>query len=85
MAEDVGVMQARLLLAALYDEVESISRKLEVFERRHPRASAHGQARDHQNMSSLRRDLYDVHRLIDGIHRRFPGTLPESRQAQNAC
>ena len=31
--------------------------------------------------SVLRRDLYETHRLIDGLHRRFPATAPTPASA----
>jgi hypothetical protein len=69
-------VQAQAFLTELYEQVATVSRKIEVAERRCPRLSARGQAFDRQVQSSLRRELYEVHRLIDGIHRRFPETLP---------
>jgi hypothetical protein len=32
----------------------------------------------------LRRELYEAHRLIDGIHRRFPETLPRSATGRSS-
>ena len=75
MADDTGVLQAQALLRELYEQVERISRKVERAELRSPRTSVRGMAHDHRQRSELRRELYEAHRLIDGIHRRFPETL----------
>jgi hypothetical protein len=79
MVDDTGVAQAREMLAALREQIEDISRKLEVIENRAPRASVRGAAQDQKHRNELRQDLYDAHRYIDGIHRRFPATRPARR------
>ncbi len=66
--------QARQFLAALYDQVAEISHKLEVVDARNRRARARGTARVDPRAGDLRRELYEAHRLIDGLHRRFPET-----------
>ena len=78
MAEDAGAAQARALLRALSDQVIDISNKLEAAERHDPRTSIRGATHDRRRQSALRRELYEAHRLIDGLHRRFPETLPSS-------
>jgi hypothetical protein len=50
--------------------------------RRRRRTSARGAAHDHRQQSELRHELYEAHRLIDGLHRRFPETLPARRRLQ---
>ncbi|GAB7070444.1 hypothetical protein H7J06_24725 [Mycobacterium hodleri] len=67
--------QARALLEELRLHVEKVSRKIEIVERRNRRRSARGIAHVHRQQSELRRDLYEAHRLIDGLHRRYPETL----------
>lgn len=74
MSHDAEVAQARSLLRELDDQVEKVSRKLEIVERRNRRMSARGIAHVHRQQSELRRDLYEAHRLIDGLHRRYPET-----------
>jgi hypothetical protein len=79
MSEDAGVAQARLLLTALYAQITEISRKLETAEMRGLRVSARGALHDRREQSQLRRDLYEAHHLVDGLHRRFPETLPPTQ------
>jgi hypothetical protein len=76
MSEDAGAAQARLLLTELYEQIHEISRKLETAEMRGLRVSARGATHDRREQSQLRRDLYEAHHLVDGLHRRFPETLP---------
>jgi hypothetical protein len=77
--EDVGSAQARKLLGELYGHVAEVSRKLEAADERNQRARARGTTRKDPVANILRRDLYETHRLIDGLHRRFPETAPPSR------
>ncbi|MBI3225214.1 MAG: hypothetical protein HYZ39_09165 [Mycolicibacterium cosmeticum] len=79
MTEDAAVSQARQLLKALYDQVSDISRKLEIVDARNRRARARGNSRVDPRAGDLRRELYEAHRLIDGLHRRFPETSPHAR------
>jgi hypothetical protein len=72
MVDDYGVAQARELLGALYGHVADISRKIELAERGSRPTSARGAVQDRRRKSALRRDLYEAHRLIDGLHLRFP-------------
>ncbi|MCV7228315.1 hypothetical protein [Mycolicibacterium komossense] len=81
MVDDVGAAQARLLLNALYEQVAKISHQLESAELRGPRTSVRGAGCDRREQSALRRDLYEAHRLIDGLHRKFPDTDPRLRRA----
>jgi hypothetical protein len=76
MGEDAGAAQARALLRELRDQVADISTKLEAAERHDPRTSIRGATHDRRRRSALRRELYEAHRLIDGLHCRFPETLP---------
>jgi hypothetical protein len=79
MADETAVAQARELLKALHEHVAEISQKLDAEEKRASRAVARGVTYDHRRKAGLRRDLYEVHRLIDGLYRRFPQT----RQAEH--
>ncbi|MDP9165605.1 MAG: hypothetical protein M3O32_06040 [Actinomycetota bacterium] len=76
MFDDPETAQARALLKELHDQVEEISRRIDVVERRHRRTSVRGIADIHRQRSELRRQLYEVHALIDGLHRRYPVTNP---------
>jgi hypothetical protein len=80
MADNAGAAQAQELLGALHEHVADISHKLETAERRGRPASIRGATHDRRLQNSLRQDLYEAHRLIDGLHRRFPDTLPASRR-----
>jgi hypothetical protein len=80
MAENAGAAQARELLGALHQHVAEISQKIEKAECRGRRASIRGAAPDRRLQSELRRELYEAHRLIDGLHRRFPETLHASQR-----
>ena len=82
MVEDAAEnAQARALLGELYGHVEDISHKLEAAEERNRRASARGNSRRDSTAGILRRELYEAHRLIDGLHRRYPQTAPDSRRS----
>jgi hypothetical protein len=72
MVEDTEVAQARELLGALRRHVAELSQKIEVVERCGQRPSIRGAAHGRRLQSALRRDLHEAHRLIDGLHRRFP-------------
>ncbi len=80
MVDDAGSAQAQALLGELYGHVADISHKLEAAEARNRRARARGNTRKDPIAGILRRELYEVHRLIDGLHRRYPQTAPESRR-----
>lgn len=86
MVDDAGVLQARVLLKTLTEQVEDISRKLEIVEHRHRhrRTSARGAMLDRRQVAGLRQELYEAHRLIDGLHRRFPATNERAVQRQTS-
>lgn len=75
MAEDAELAQARLLLGAMYDHVVEVSQKLEVEESRGHRSSIRGATLDRRHRSALRQDLYEAHRLIGALIRRYPDAL----------
>jgi uncharacterized membrane protein len=79
MVEDANTAQARELLHSLYAHVDEISQMLEAAEQKRQavRGRVEGVVRRHA--ASLRQELYEAHRLIDGIHGRFPGTRPPRR------
>jgi hypothetical protein len=74
MVEDAAEAQALALLTELYGQVSTISGKLEAVEERNRRAKLRGISRRDPTASTLRRELYEAHRLIDGLHQRFPRT-----------
>jgi hypothetical protein len=76
MVEEPAVAQARLLLDALHEHVAEISEKLQAAERNSRNLRSRGTASDRRRAAELRRDLYEAHRLIDGLHRRFPEVRP---------
>ena len=78
MDEDAGSAQAQALLDELHGHVAGLSDKLEAAEARSRRARARGNKRNDPVTSSLRRDLHEARRLIDGLHRRYP-TVPRNR------
>ena len=81
MVDDFGAAQARALLSELNSQVENISRKIDIVGRRQRRAaSVRGAAHNHRQRSELRCALYEAHRLVDGLHRRYPETLPAQRR-----
>lgn len=68
-----NVAQARLLLAALWEQIEETSRKIEDEESRVARGRVGSRVRSHRvNTAQLRKELYQLHGMIDGINRRFP-------------
>lgn len=75
MVDDAGAAQARELLRELHEHLVKISHKLDTVERRHRRTSARGAMQDRRQLSSLRQELHEAHRLIDGLHRRFPDAV----------
>jgi hypothetical protein len=84
MTEDAGAAQARALLRELGEHVAEISHKLEAAELRGARTSIRGATHDRRHRSTLRRELYEAHRLIDGLHRRYPETLPRAGAVRNS-
>ena len=77
--EDADTAQARELLQTLYAHVDEVSDKLEAAEQKTLRAHGRSESLVRREAASLRRELYETHRLIDGLHRRFPVTRPERR------
>ena len=84
MVDDVGGAQALALLGEMYGQVDEISHKLEAAESRNRRARARGNTRKDPIAGILRRELYEAHRLIDGLHRRYPQTAPQTRRPVGA-
>ena len=79
VSDDAGHAQAQAFLSELYGHVSDISNKLEAADERNRRARARGTIRRDPIAGTLRRELHETHRLIDGLHRRFPDTAPHSR------
>ncbi|MBV9512948.1 MAG: hypothetical protein JO280_02725 [Mycobacteriaceae bacterium] len=79
MDQDADVAQARELLHYLYAQVDEISNKLEAAEGKRLRAHGRTASFVRREAAGLRRELYEAHRLIDGLHHRFPATRPPRR------
>lgn len=80
MVEDAGSAQARALLNELYVHVRGISHKLEAADERNRRARARGTSRRDPIANTLRRELNETCRLIDGLHRRYPELAPRKQR-----
>jgi Mg2+ and Co2+ transporter CorA len=74
--DDANIAQAKELLQSLHAHVDEISKKVESAENRTRRAQGHAAVVARRRVTSLRHDLYEAHRLIDGLHRRFPEARP---------
>ena len=72
MIDDADTAQARELLQSLHAHVDEISKKVESAESRSRRVQGHAAVIARRRVASLRHELYEAHRLIDGLHRRFP-------------
>jgi uncharacterized membrane protein len=79
MFEDADTAQARELLHSLYAHVDEISEKLEAAEEKSEQVHGRVERVVRRRAASLRRELYEAHRLIDGLHCRFPATQPPRR------
>lgn len=79
MVEDAGSAQARALLSELYGHARGVSHKLEAADERNRRARARGTSRRDPIANTLRRELNETCRLIDGLHRRYPELAPRQR------
>ena len=80
MIDDAAAAQARELLRELHAQVAIIAHKLDTVQGRRLRTSARGAIMQHRQVSSLRQELHEAHRLIDGLHRRFP----DAREVERA-
>ena len=74
--DDADIAQARELLQSLNAHVDEISKKVESAEIRTRRVQGHAAVVARRRVASLRHELYEAHRLIDGLHRRFPDARP---------
>ena len=74
--DDADTAQARELLQSLHTHVDEISKKVESAEIRTRRVQGHAAVVARRRVASLRHELYEAHRLIDGLHRRFPDARP---------
>jgi hypothetical protein len=79
MVDDHSVAQARELLRELRQHALCISQKLDTVENRRRRTSSRGAMLQRRQSSALRRELHEAHRLIDGLHRRYPEALATER------
>jgi Mg2+ and Co2+ transporter CorA len=75
MPEDADLAQARMLMSLLDSEIDEISDKIEAAERRARLRHLYGHGQLVRSIAQLRRQLYEAHRLVDGLHRRFPATI----------
>jgi hypothetical protein len=74
--DDADLAQARELLRSLHAHVDEISKKVESAESRTRRMQGHATLVARRRVASLRHELYEAHRLIDGLHTRFPDARP---------
>jgi hypothetical protein len=74
--DDPDTAQARELLQSLNAHDDEISKKVESAENRTRRVQGHAALIARRRVASLRHELYEAHRLIDGLHRRFPDARP---------
>jgi hypothetical protein len=74
--DDADLAQARELLRSLHAHVNEISKKVESAESRSRRMQGHAALVARRRVASLRHELYEAHRLIDGLHTRFPDARP---------
>ena len=74
--DDPDTAQARALLQSLHAHVDEISKKVEAAEIRTRRAQGHAALVARRRVATLRHELYEAHRLIDGLNRRFPEARP---------
>lgn len=84
VAEDAGGAQARMLVGLLRDEITEISDKLKAPDSDVHRRTEHGHHQRVRRAAVLRRQFYEAHRLLDGLHRRFPETLDASHPRRAA-
>jgi hypothetical protein len=82
--EDASVAQARTLLASLYEHVNELSQTMTKTEHliRHTPAHSTTQRHHRRRASAMRKDLYEAHRLIDGLHHRYPTTRDRRQSPQ---
>jgi hypothetical protein len=79
VTDDAGSAQARAFLSELYGHCSELNQKLEAADERNRRARARGTHRRDPIAGTLRRELHETRRLIDGLHRRYPDTRPHAR------
>jgi Mg2+ and Co2+ transporter CorA len=75
MPENADLAQAQMLMRLLQDEINEVSDKIEAAERRARQPHQYGHGQLVRSIAQLRRQLYEAHRLVDGLHRRFPATI----------
>ena len=78
--DDPDLAQARMFMVLLQQEIAELSDKIEAAEHR-ARRLPHLHGHDHRvrHAARLRRRFYEAHRLLDGLHRRFPETVDRSQ------
>lgn len=85
--EDPSVAQARVLLASLYQHIDALTQSMAKVEQRLRHTPQHTASWRHlrQRLAAMRKELLEAHRMIDGLHRRFPAsrdviTSPDQRR-----
>lgn len=68
--------QARVLLTSLYESVDELSLSIAKAEQRlrHTPCLVASARHQRKRVSAMRKDLHKAHRMIDGLHRRFPAS-----------
>ena len=72
MPEHTDAAQARVFVELLMEHIERVSVSLERAEARARRARADPHSDDEPDARTLREELYELHRMVDRLHRRFP-------------
>lgn len=74
--EDPSVAQARVLLTSLDEHIDTLTQSIGKVEHRLRHTPQHTASWRHlrQRMAAMRKDLHEAHRMVDGLHRRFPAS-----------
>ncbi|MUM21379.1 hypothetical protein FZI91_06625 [Mycobacterium sp. CBMA271] len=82
--EDASVAQARTLLTSLYEHVSEVSQTMAKTEHliRHTPTTSTTHRHHRIRAATMRKDLYEAHRLIDGLHHRYPATRDARKPPQ---
>jgi hypothetical protein len=87
MIEDASLAQARMMITVLRGEITEISDELQTTEKHLRRqAPERGPSYRVKRITFLRQQLFEAHRLIEGLYRRFPesGDRPQARPPRRA-
>ncbi|WP_236737568.1 hypothetical protein [Mycobacteroides franklinii] len=74
--EDPSVAQARVLLTSLDEHIDTLTQSIGKVEHRLRHTPQHTASWRHlrHRMAAMRNDLHEAHRMVDGLHRRFPAS-----------